>query len=68
MDPSTMILGGFTVAVASGAIVKVFGNNKVKNVTCGERREACTSLLGEKIDNLASDIREIKDCLKIERT
>ena len=68
MDLATMTLGGITVAVASGAIVKVFGNNKVKNTICEERRGACTLLLGNKIDNLANDIREIKDCLKIERT
>lgn len=63
MEPTTMILSGITVAVVSGAIVKVFGNNKVKEGICEERRESCNLLLSEKIDNVAKDVREIKDAV-----
>ena len=64
IDPSTVVLGGITVAVVSGAVVRILGNNRVKEDHCGERRLACTLLLGTKIDNLANDIREIKDVVK----
>ena len=65
MEPVTVILGGIAVSVISGAVGKVWGNgDKVKLGTCIERRLACTSLLGSKIDNLAKDIIEIKNAVK----
>lgn len=61
MEPVTMVLGGITISVISGAVVKIMGNNKVKNVTCVERRLACSSLLGNKIDNLANEFKSLKE-------
>ena len=61
MDPATVVLGGITISVVSGAIVKIFGNNKVKEATCVERRGSCTKLVSEKIDNLTKSIDELKD-------
>ena len=61
METTTMVLGGLVISVGSFAVSKVFGNNRVKDVTCGERREACTALLSQKIDSLAEDVKEIKE-------
>ena len=65
MEPMIVILGGITISVISGAVGKAWGNgNKVKQGTCNERRLACSSLIGSKIDNLAKDITEIKNAVK----
>ena len=61
MESVTMVLGGITISVISGAVVRVLGNNKVKDVTCTERRLACSSLLGNKIDNLANEFKSLKE-------
>ena len=61
MEPTTTIIGGVLVAVISGAIGKYAGSNgRVKNEQCGERREACTNLLIEKIDNLTITVDGLK--------
>lgn len=58
MEPITYITGGFCIAIISGTIGKIIGGNKkVKEDTCGERREACLALVVEKIDNLTNLIK-----------
>ena len=60
-DPVTIILGGIVIAVVSGGVGKFLGsNNRVKDVQCGERREACSSLILEKIDHLVTSVDDIK--------
>ena len=61
MEPITYITGAFAIAVTSGAIGKMIGSNKrVKEEICKERREACLTLVVEKIDNLAELIKNGK--------
>lgn len=60
MEPLTYITGAFAIAVTSGAIGRMLGNNKrVKEDTCKERREACLALVVEKIDHLEELIKNI---------
>ena len=62
IEPMIGVMGGVLIAVVSGAIGKVLGNNgKVKDSQCIERREACTKLLTEKIDNLIITVDGLKD-------
>jgi len=69
MDPVTVILGGITISVISGAVGKVWGNgSKVKQSTCIERRLSCSTLLTLKIDSLARDIKEIKEAVKVNKS
>ena len=61
IDPITVVLGGVTVAVVSGAVGKYLGNSGgVKDSRCGERREACSGLILEKIDHLVTSVDDIK--------
>ena len=61
-EPATIVLGGITVAVISGAVGKLIGgNNKVSNNQCDERREAYLTLVTEKIDNLIATVNDLKD-------
>ena len=60
-DPVTVVLGGITIAVISGAVGKYLGNNdKIDDVKCKERREACSNLVLEKIDHLVSSVDDLK--------
>ena len=62
IEPMTGAMGGVLIAVVSGAIGKALGSNgKVKDSQCIERREACTKLLTEKIDNLIITVDGLKD-------
>lgn len=70
MESVTVVLGGIVIALASGTIGKLLGEyGTVRDKTCSERRSACSSLVVEKIDHLASKVesleRSINDCNKI---
>ena len=61
MSTTTIILGGIVTAVVSGVLVGgLTGLSYVKNNHCKERRNACFSLLVQKIDGLSKDIDWIK--------
>ena len=64
MEPVTVILGGITISVVSGAVGRALSNNnKVKEKTCVERRGSCILLVSEKIDNLTKEVSNLKDAV-----
>lgn len=67
-DPVTIILGGMVVAVVSGTVGRYLGSNgRIKDAQCGERREACSSLIIEKIDHLVTSVDDIKKYIANQR-
>ncbi len=60
-DPTVFIISGLLIAILSGLIGKYIGHiHKVSCSTCHERRKSCQELLGEKMDNLASKVDDVK--------
>jgi hypothetical protein len=61
IEPVTGIMGGVLVAIVSGVIGNSIGNRgSVKDSRCVERRQSCSILLVEKIDNLTIQIKDLK--------
>ena len=55
------ILGGLLIAVVSAVIGKEIGSKeKVKDVVCKERQTSCSTLIAEKIDNLADIVYKLE--------
>jgi len=58
MEPVAWVTGGLCIAMFSGIVGRMIGNNKrVKEGSCGERRESCQALLIEKIDHLTEIVK-----------
>lgn len=59
MDPTVYIMTGIIVAMVSAMIGHIIGKNgKVSIEHCSERRQACNSLILEKLLNLENMLRE----------
>ena len=61
MEPATYVITAALVALVSGVLGKAIGTKgKVSNGTCAERRESCSSLLVEKIENVTKVVERIE--------
>jgi len=61
METTIVILCGIIVAIFSAIIGKQIGStNRVKEEICVERRNSCTTLVHEKLDNIINSVDEIK--------
>ena len=65
MDQATIIVSGALLAIVTGFIGKAIGSNgRVKENTCGERRESCTKLINEKLHSIDEKLDLVMDRLE----
>jgi len=61
METATWILGALVIGGTSLTIGKIWsGKDKMTEKHCGERQTFCQSLIIQKVDSVAADIKEIK--------
>lgn len=65
MDQTTIMVSGALLAIVTGFIGRAIGSNgRVKENSCGERREACNKLISEKLHTMDEKLDSIVSVLK----
>jgi hypothetical protein len=61
MTPLEYVSCGLVISIISGIIGHTVGSKgKVGNSTCSERRDSCTATINAKLDNIVSEISDLK--------